>query len=284
MQKLFEFLIGKRHWLVFILCEIISLVLVYRHNAYQRNVFLGSANMVAGYVSSVSGSVMSYIGLRKENRALFERNSLLELEVLELQQQLTAIRSGISSYEHMMVDSTDRHYRYVAAEVVNNSVTQLFNYITINRGRRDGVEPDMGVVSMYGIVGIVSTVNDRFSVVIPLLNPKLKISCKLHRGNYYGSLSWDGRDTRYASLGELPNHAEFQEGDTVVTSGYSAVFPPGVIVGTVATPDDNTQNYSFYSLKVKLATDFRELKMVRVIKDVFQQDRLEVEREARKND
>lgn len=269
---------------MFIVCEIMSFVFLYQNNAYQRNIFLGSANTAMGHISSLSGAVRSYIGLRNENKILFDRNSSLELEVIELQRQLATIRAEMQPY-NVMVDSIDHHYQYITAEVVNNNVTNLLNYITINKGRRDGIEPDMGVVSVHGIVGIVSTVNDHFSVVIPLLNPKLKISCKLYRGNYYGSLSWDGRDARYANLGELPNHAEFQEGDTVVTSGYSAVFPPGVFVGTVAARDDNNiRDYSFYSLKVKLATDFQGLTLVRVIKNNFQQERLDVEQEARKND
>jgi rod shape-determining protein MreC len=158
----------------------------------------------------------------------------------------------------------------------------LYNYITINKGARDGIEPDMGVASIKGVVGIVSTVNERFSVVIPILNPKSKLSCKLATGSYFGSLFWDGRNTQYANLTELPNHAEFNPGDQVVTSGYSAVFPAGLLVGTVAEFDK--EQGTFNSLKVKLAVDFQSLRMVRVIKNDLQQQQLEVEREAKKND
>jgi rod shape-determining protein MreC len=162
-------------------------------------------------------------------------------------------------------------------------VTRLSNYITLDKGAKDGIKPDMGVVSVRGVVGIVFTVDEHFSVVIPLLNPKSKLSCKLNSGDYYGSLSWDGRDVHYANLEELPNHVEFQKGDTVVTSGFSAIFPPGLPVGTVVEMD-NSRDHNFYSLKVKLATDFQRLKNVRVIQNDFQQERLNVEREARKND
>jgi len=283
MQKLLEFLFGKRHWLVFLLCEIISFTLLYRYNAYQRNVFLNSANTTVGYISSVSGYILSYVRLREENKKLFERNSLLSVEILELEQQLQTLRSDQLFYDGVMPDSIVKDYHYVAARVVNNSVTKLSNYITIDKGENDGIEPDMGVISVWGVVGIVSTVEKHFSVVIPLLNPKSKLSCKFYNGDFYGSLSWDGRDMRYANLEELPNHVEFQEGDTIVTSGFSAIFPPGIWVGTVVETD-KIRDRNFYSLRVKLATDFQRLKNVCVIKNDFQEERIAVEREARKND
>jgi rod shape-determining protein MreC len=246
-------------------------------------VFLNSANTTVGYISSVSGYVLSYVRLREENKKLFERNSLLSVEILELEQQLQTLRSDQLFYDGVMPDSIVKDYHYVAARVVNNSVTKLSNYITIDKGENDGIEPDMGVISVWGVVGIVSTVEKHFSVVIPLLNPKSKLSCKFYNGDFYGSLSWDGRDMRYANLEELPNHVEFQEGDTIVTSGFSAIFPPGIWVGTVVETD-KIRDRNFYSLRVKLATDFQRLKNVCVIKNDFQEERIAVEREARKND
>lgn len=256
---------------------------LYRYNAYHRNVFFSSANTVVGHVASIYNYGASYIKLREDNRILFERNSMLEMEVFDLQRQMQALGAHLLAFDSIRAGTGAAEFSYITAQVVNNNISGYLNYITINRGAKDGVMADMGVVSIYGIVGIVSTVGEHYSVVIPVLNPKSKISCKLYNGDYYGSLSWDGRDTRYANLEELPLHAEFQEGDTVVTSGYSAVFPPGVIVGTVAELDDN-RAHSFYSLKIRLATDFQGLKVVRILKNTYWQERLEVEREARKND
>ena len=183
-----------------------------------------------------------------------------------------------------VTDSTGSFpYRFIVADVVSNSVTRLANYVTLNKGRADGVEPDMGVVSDRGVVGIVSTVSEHFSVVIPLLNPKSRLSCKILGSNYFGSLTWNGHDARLANLEELPRHVKFEKGDTVVTSGYSAVFPAGIIVGRVVDykkqRDDN-----FYSLDVELATDFRVLDHVRIIKNYRQAEQKKVEQEAKKND
>lgn len=284
MRKLLEFLVGKRHWFMFILLEIVSLALVYRDNAYQRNVMFSSANVVTGYIASISGSISSYLNLREINRELLERNGQLEMQMLDLQDQLDALMADSVSFKGFAPDSTEMFpYSFVVADVVNNSVTHLSNYITVNKGRRDGIEPDMGVVSERGVVGIVSTVSDHFSVVIPLLNPKFRLSCKVLGSSYFGSLSWNGRSTLYANLDELPRHVEFQKGDTIVTSGYSAVFPSGIIVGVVDNferqHDDN-----FYSLQVRLATDFQALNNVRIIKNFRQAEQLGIEKEAKRND
>lgn len=285
MRKLFEFLVRKSHWFLFVALLAVSLTLIYRNNAYQRNVLFSSANVVAGSVSSVSGEVTSYLHLREINKELLERNGQLEAQMLDLQDRLDAYMADTMLFKGFAADSITPEfpYSFVVAQVVNNSVSHLSNYITIDKGRLDGVMPDMGVVSERGVVGIVSTVSDHFAVIIPLLNPKMRLSCKVLGSSYFGSLSWNGRDTQYATLEELPRHVEFQRGDTIVTSGYSAVFPAGLIVGIVEEyakqHDDN-----FYALQVRLAADFHALNHVRIIKNFLQQEQLDVEREARKND
>ena len=285
MRKLLEFLVRKSHWFLFVALLAVSLTLIYRNNAYQRNVLFSSANVVAGSVSSVSGEVTSYLHLREINKELLERNGQLEAQMLDLQDRLDAYMADTMLFKGFAADSITPEfpYSFVVAQVVNNSVSHLSNYITIDKGRLDGVMPDMGVVSERGVVGIVSTVSDHFAVIIPLLNPKMRLSCKVLGSSYFGSLSWNGRDTQYATLEELPRHVEFQRGDTIVTSGYSAVFPAGLIVGIVEEyakqHDDN-----FYALQVRLAADFHALNHVRIIKSFLQQEQLDVEREARKND
>ena len=283
MQKLIEFLIGKRHWFLFILCEVISLTCVFRYNAYQQNVFFSSANVVSGRFLSIANSMVSYVNLRDENRNLIKHSEQLELENLYLKMQLESLKANMLPYDYIMTDSTVDAYEYISADVVNNSVSHLLNYITINKGYKDGIRPEMGVISPRGLVGKVTTVNDRFAVIIPLLNPTWKLSCKLLNGDYNGFLAWDGRDPQVANLEELPTHTAYQEGDTVVTTGYSGVFPRGLLIGTVLKSDD-FRNSGNSVLKVKLTTDFRRLSTVRVVKNNYQQEQWEVEREASKND
>ena len=283
MQKLLEFLIGKRHWLLFILCEIISLTFVLHYNAYQRNVFLNSANAVSGYFLSASSSVISYVNLHNENHMLSEQNKQLESDILHLKLQLETMKAEVLHYHPVTTDSVFHTYEYITAEVVNKSTARLLNYITINKGNKDGIRTEMGVISSNGVVGKVTEVQEHFSVIIPLINPKWKLSCKLLNSNYDGLLVWDGRDPQYSILEELPTHTQFNAGDTVVTSGFSAVFPPGIIVGTVEEAYNAGASGS-YALKIKLSTDFRRLSPVRVVKNLFQNDQWEVEQEARRND
>ena len=265
MRKLLDFLVRKRHWFLFVLLEIVSLMLIYRNNAYQRNIIFSSANVLTGHIASVSGYVTSYLNLHEINKELLERNGQLEMELLELQDRLDMMVADTVAFAGFAPDSTEQFaYSFILAGVVNNSVSHLSNYITVNKGSKDGIAPDMGVVSERGVVGIVSTVNDHFSVIIPLLNPKSRLSCKVLGSTYFGALSWKGRDT-------------------IVTSGYSSVFPAGLIVGTVADfekqHDDN-----FFSLEVELATDFQALNNVRIIKNYNQAEQRRVEQEARRND
>jgi len=292
MQKLLSFIIAKRHWFLLIICEVISLTLIYQHNAYQRNKLLSAANAITGRISAVSSTVFSYFELQQVNQELLERNSRLEMEMIRLNEQISNLTAGKSSFSQVFLKDTvladsmvrSRYtFRYIPARVVNNSIYYQHNHITINKGSNDGIRPDMGVVSPQGIVGIVTNVNDRFSVAMSLLNVKTNVSCKIMNTRFFGRLSWKGGNVRYAFLEEIQTHAVFQVGDTIVTSGYSDCFPPGIMVGVIESynkqDDDN-----FYSLKVRLSVDFHTLNAINVIDNQLQYEQKELEREARKND
>jgi rod shape-determining protein MreC len=280
MRKLLDFLIGKRHWFLFLALEVVSFVLIYRNNSYQQSVMFSTANTVTANIVSLTGSVTSYINLREENRKLTERNGQLEIERLRLQRQIDRLIADTVSF-HSYIANPERLFPYdvIVAKVVNNSVTYLSNYITIDKGREDGISPDMGVISESGVVGIVSTVSDHYAVVIPLLNPKFRLSCKILGSSYFGSMSWDGRSTQYAKLDELPRHVEFKAGDTIVTSGFSAIFPEGIMVGNVSS-FERQRDDNFYSLTVKLTTDFHRLGIVMVIRNYQQNEQIQIEQEA----
>ena len=285
MRKLLDFLYRKRHWFVFILFEIISFALIYRNNSYQRSVLLSSANVVVANVSSVSGEVLQYMDLVEKNKALLDKNGQLEMELLRLQDQFQLMQAELDTFSGFVPDSltTSFPYKSVTATIVNKSVSHTANYLTIDKGRLDGIAPDMGVVSSDGVVGVVSTVSDHFAVVLPLLNPKFRLSCKVLGSSYFGSMQWDGRDVDYANVDELPLHVKFETGDTIVTSGYSALFPAGLIVGQVVD-SEKQQDDAFYSIRVKLATSFTSLSQVRVIVNYFQKEQIEIEKEALQHD
>ena len=174
-----------------------------------------------------------------------------------------------------------KDYQLFKARVIKNSLNLADNYITLDKGSSSGIHSEMGVVDGNGIVGIVYETSPSYSVVISVLNSKSNISCKIVGSDYFGYLKWEHGDSRYAYLKDLPRHAEFNLGDTVVTSGFSTVFPEGIMVGTVDDMSDSHDGLS-YLLKIKLATDFGKLSDVRVIARNGQQEQKELENKTTK--
>lgn len=276
MSDLLKFLVKYSTWFLCALYLLASAVML-ASNPYQHHVFLTSANAAASGVYGFTNGVTSYFSLRDINDDLQRRNSDLELEVYRLKAELRE-RDERAYADTMTVDSALTRYHFIIANVINNSINHTHNYITIQKGSLDGIEPEMGVMDQNGIVGIVNVVGPHTSRLISVLNPYLRLSCKVKGQSQVGSLVWDGRDPSEAILEELPKHASFVKGDTIVTSGYSSVFPEGVPVGTVLSGMRDRED-NFYTLRVKLFTDFTTLGTVRVINDHMRDELREVERE-----
>ena len=278
MRNLLNFLLKYNHWFLFILLEVISFVLLFRFNHYQHSVYFSSANAVAGKVYEVSGGITSYFHLKSVNEDLLDR-------IMELEQQNHNLEDALGRH---LSDSTELNsirnlpntdYQVFKARVINNSLNLVDNYITLNRGSKDGIRPEMGVVDGNGVVGIVYDTSSHYTRVISVLTSKSSIRCKIVGSEYFGYLKWEYGDSRYAYLKDLPRHAEFNLGDTVVTSGYSTVFPEGIMIGTVDDMADSNDGLS-YLLKVKLATDFGKVSEVRVIARTGQHEQKELEQKS----
>ena len=275
MRNLLNFLLKYNYWFLFILLEVICFVLLFRFNNYQQSVYFTSANVVTGKVYEVSGSVSSYFHLKSVNEDLLDRNMLLEQQIANLENALRE-RQVDSVIVNSIRNLDNKDYQIFKAHVIRNSLNQADNYITLDKGSSSGIRPEMGVVDGNGVVGIVYKTSPNYSLVISVLNSKSSISCKIVGSEYFGYLKWEHGDSRYAYLKDLPRHAEFNLGDTVVTSGYSTVFPAGVMVGTVDDMSDSNDGLS-YLLKIKLATDFGKLGDVRVIARTGQMEQQELE-------
>ena len=254
MRKLISFLINHSPIFVYAFYLVICFVLLFKFNSYQQSVFFSSANEMAGRFYIMTSGITGYFGLQEINRDLQKQNGNLEMELIRLRDEVSRL-SGDSLLVRTAADSSLSRYDFQIAQVINNSVFKTHNYITLNKGRKDGIHSEMGVIDQNGIVGIVNVVSDHYAVAISLLNPKLRLSCKVKGSNYFGSLVWDGKDPRFAVLEELPRHVKFVRGDTIVRSGYSSVFPVGLMVGTV-DGFSKQRNDNFYALTVKLSTDF----------------------------
>lgn len=280
MRNLLNFLLKYNYWLLFILLEVICFVLLFRFNNYQQSVFFTSANVVAGKVYEVSGGISSYFHLKSVNEDLLDRNMALEQQITNLENRLKDYRiDSITMNSIRYLEQAD--YKIFKAHVIRNSLNQADNYITLDKGSSAGIRPEMGVIDGNGVVGIVYKTSPSYSLVISVLNSKSSISCKIIGSEYFGYLKWEYGDSRYAYLKDLPRHAEFNLGDTVVTSGYSTVFPAGIMVGTVDDMSDSHDGLS-YLLKIKLATDFGKVSNVRVIARTGQEEQQTLEKEEGK--
>ena len=280
MRNLINFLLKYNYWFLFVILEVASFVLLFRFNNYQQSAYFTSANTVVGAVYEVSGGISSYFHLKSVNEDLLDRNMLLEEQINNLEKALKE-RQLDSIAVNSIRKMPQKDYQLFKARVIKNSLNLADNYITLDKGSSSGIHSEMGVVDGHGIVGLVYETSPSYSVVISVLNSKSNISCKIVGSDYFGYLKWEHGDSRYAYLKDLPRHAEFNLGDTVVTSGFSTVFPEGIMVGTVDDMSDSHDGLS-YLLKIKLATDFGKLSDVRVIARNGQQEQKELENKTTK--
>lgn len=275
MKNLINFLIQYSIVFLFLFLEVISFALIVKNQEYQKSVFLSSSNSIVSVMYQWSNSVVEFFKLSAANENLSEENTALKNQIIDLQNKLQVLQPQNGDSIRFDIPP-EMEYRFISAKVINSSTNKLQNYITLNKGSDDGVQMDMGVISEEGVVGIVKTVSRRFSVVIPVLNPKIEISCKFKRSNYSGSLHWDGEDYRYSNLTDIARHVELALGDTLVTSGLTSTFPAGIPVGYIE--DFNIkESDAYYKIQVKLAVNFRTLSHVKVINYLNYQEQKNLE-------
>ena len=274
MKNLLDFLARYNHWLLFIILEVASFVLLFQFNNYQGSVWFTSANAVSGKVFEWSASVEQFFALTKVNEALTQRNLLLEQQVRLLTDSIQQ-RDGAAAMPQSRQLQLLADYRLIPAKVVSNTVNRRDNFITIDKGAKDGVKKDMGVVCGNGVVGIVYLVSDHYSILLPVLNSQSNISCTIKGRGYFGYLHWTGGATNLAYVDDIPRHAHFKLYDQVVTSGYSSVFPPGILVGKILHVYNSSDGLS-YRLNVKLSIDFANLRDVCVIDNTAMAERIQI--------
>jgi rod shape-determining protein MreC len=280
MHNLLDFLQKYHHWFLFVFLEVISGVMLFRYNSYQGSVWLSSANQVAGQFYEMESGITSFFSLTRANEELTLRNFYLERQVDQLRRLYTDATKDTTVEERNQLKFLSQ-YKLIPAKVVSNSVNKPDNLMTINKGKADGVEVDMGVACGNGVVGVVYLVSDHYSVVIPALNANSsRISCAIRNRDYFGYLHWTGGDPMIAFVEDIPRHAHFKKGEWVVTSGYSSIFPPGVLVGQIEKVFNSNDGLS-YKLQVRLSTDFSCLRDVVVVSDKSISERVKLLEAAR---
>lgn len=271
MESLLAFLKRFNYVFVFVLLEIFALIFISQNSNYQGSKLVHAANGVAGSVYGAASSVGDYFSLRHEN-------DLLAAENAALRAQLEASYISFNTRRFTHEDTVfNQRYSYTEAKVVKNTWNQRDNYIMINKGRLQGVHEDQAVISPQGIVGVIVSTTDNFATVMPVLHSNSRNSVKIPRINTNGSLVWRGGDFRYATLIDIPTTYRLRVNDTIVTSGMANDFPEGVMVGFVERAFTE-RGSGFYTIQVRLATEFTKLDHVYIIENYFraEQDSLMV--------
>ncbi len=247
------------------------MLLLVSYNNFQKTEFLNSSNAVAGNLYKKVSSTTDYLALAKTNEELNKENARLN-NILANSFKMSADSSILYT------DSLyQQQYIYRTAKIINNSVNKQLNYITLDKGSVHGIKPEMAVVTNLGVVGVVKSVSKNFSTAISLLNSRISVSSKIKKNNYFGSLTWDGKDYKTARLLEIPVHVSIQAGDTIVTSGFSSIFPEGLLLGTIQEVLPSSGG-NFHEVSIAFTNDFKSLSYVMVIGDLMKTERIELEK------
>ena len=279
MQNLVAFFTKNFHWLLFLFLELLCLILLFRYNSYQGSVWVSSANAVVGKVYEWQSGIEQFFSLEERARQLTDENIALERQLSRVREELMELKGDTALADSIMQDVTNELH-LLPAKVVSNSLRRPDNLLTVDRGRADGVLPNMGVVSGTGLVGVVYMAGQHYSVVMPLLNVHSRVSCAIRDHGYFGYMSWDGSSSTDAFMEDVPRHAQFNIGEWVETSGYSDIFPPGITIGQITAIGNSADGLS-YRLRVRLNTDFSRLREVSIITDDTFPERLQLLKAAR---
>ena len=271
MERLFYFIYQYRAFFTFLVLELFCFWLIVENNRYQGARFYNSSNTVVASLNNFSQSIRDYFLLREVNAELANENAALRKQ-LERDNQRLQVLDTLTLNDSTLISRFD----FVSAKVVNNQVDRFKNFITLNKGDDAGLKPGMAVISTSGAVGKVKAVSDHYSVVTSLLNIDVMISGLLKRTGHFGSIQWDGRDPDRVNFHYIPRHVNPVVGDSVVTSGYSTIFPQGILIGTIDEVNLREEAL-WFELTVKLSQDFRKLSFVTVVKSQLkhEQDSLE---------
>lgn len=261
MQQIINFLIRSKNFLLFAFLFFISLVFTIQSHSYHKSKFINSANFLSGGVYESLSNIQGYFHLKTYNQQLLDENARLR-ENESVLRSLTNREDSLTIYN----TSTESQFRYIAAKVLKNSYSKTDNIITLKVGRRDSIAPEMGVITSQGIVGFIEKTSTKYSTVLSILNTNFKTNAKLRSSEHYGTLEWDGQNPNVMTVIDMQEQAPVKIGDTIETSGQSAIFPKGIPIGTIENLElDNSKN--FYTLSVRLFNDMTSLGHVYVIKN-----------------
>ncbi len=258
MQQIVNFILRNKTFLLFFFLFSIALSFTIQSHSYHKSKFINSANFLSGGLYSTSNSISDYFNLKQKNSILHEENKQLR--------DLLYGKDTIVNQSYIDSTTYGINYKITAARVLKNSYALTNNIITLNKGTRDSIKQDMGVITPKGILGIIDNTSSKYATVISILNTTTSISAQLKKTNHFGSLNWDAISPEYIQLTDIPKIAPVKKGDTIITSGRSFIFPKGVPIGAIESFHlDNAENY--YEIKVKLFNDMTSIEHVYILEN-----------------
>ncbi len=268
MNNLLQFVIRYSAFLLFLLLEMAALVLVIRYNENQKSIFLNSTSILSGKLYEMTEDAIHYNRLQVTVDSFASETALLKEKIFNLERSLQKVSPAEKPLDSCILES----FKVIEARVISNTVNQRNNHFTIDRGKADGVRKGMGVISPHGVAGIIDQSGEKYARAISVLHSAARISASIKRNEYFGSLLWKEINPGYMILEDIPKQADIFEGDSIVTSGYSFIFPKGIFIGTVERFwTEGGSNY--YTVEVKLHEDIARLDQVYVI-DSIEKDSL----------
>ena len=271
MRNLLAFIIRYHFLLLFLLFESLAMLLLVNSTYYQRSVMQSTGNALSGKFYSSISNVSEYLKLRRTNELLATENALLRQ-----MKGISFIKTDTASFWREDTLYKQR-YKYLVARVINNTVGKRNNYIMLNKGRRHGIDKDMAVITSNGVVGTVVNVSDNFAWVMSVLNKQTRISGRIRKNNQMGTVVWNGLNPLYGTLTDIPAHVKIAKGDTIVTSGFSYIFPANLMLGTIEDFRVE-QGEHFYVIPFKFSVDFNSLDYVYVVKNLLKEEQQELEK------
>jgi rod shape-determining protein MreC len=273
MRNLVVFIWKNYFFFLFLILETVCIYLIVQNNNFQKASFVNSSNAVSAEVLSTAENIQQYFYLKDVNEKLAKENA-------ELHSHDMLSFSMLVNDQYTVNDTLYRQkYVYTSAKVVNNSTNRRDNYLTLDKGSKQGIRNNMAVISSTGVVGVVKDVSDNFCTVISLLHSDLTISSKLKKDGSFGPLNWNGENFSYATLNDIPTHVKLKKGDTVVTSQYSKMFPENIMIGVVDSWYTETSK-PFFTVKVNLSTDFKKLTYVYIVQNKLREEQEELEKKS----
>lgn len=273
MRNLILFLTRNYYILLFLLLESLSIYLVIQNNHFQRAHVLNSSNVIAGNIYETYSGITDYFRLKEKNEKLAQENVMLRNQLREFFSN--ELKSPVTAKDSLH----KQQYIYLVAKVVNNSTNRMKNYLTLNVGSKQGIKPEMAVISSNGIVGIVRDVSGNFCSVMSLLHTNARIPVTIKKFGENSIFTWNGEDEWHAQMERIPSHLELSKGDTIVTSAYSSIFPEGIMVGTIEEFKKIAGN-TFYNVRVKLSTNFNRLSYVNVVNNLMKDEQNKLEKSS----